>query len=160
MRKRTIEEKLILDAFFQIAAQYRSRLQTVSLRNVIVLLRKRLKMSQRTLARRAKIPQPTLSRIESGKTNPNLATLEKIYKALFCDFVLLPLPWRDIDQIVQQQIRRIAEKRVKYLKGTMALELQQPKDEFLRELVLQEERELGASENFDIWSEEDLHDGK
>src|SRR5258708_6366497 len=100
MRKRTIEEKLILDAFFQVAAQYRSRLQTVSLRNVIVLLRKRLKMSQRTLARRAKIPQSTLSRIESGKTNPNLTTLEKIYKALFCDFVLLPLPWSDIDQIV------------------------------------------------------------
>jgi transcriptional regulator with XRE-family HTH domain len=115
-------------------------------------------MSQRTLARRAKVPQPTLSRIESGKTNPNLATLEKIYKALFCDFVLLPLPWRDIDQIVQQQIRRIAEKRVQYLKGTMALELQQPQDEFIRELVLQEERELEASESFDIWSEEELHD--
>lgn len=160
MRKRTIEEKLILDAFFQIAAQYRSRLQAVSFRNVIILLRKRLKMSQRTLARRANIPQSTLSRIETGKTNPNLTTLEKICKALFCDFVLLPLPWRDIDQIVQQQIRRTAEKRVQYLKGTMALELQQPKDEFIRELVLQEERELLASENFDIWSEEEINDQK
>jgi hypothetical protein len=61
---------------------------------------------------------------------------------------------------VQQQIRRTAEKRVQYLKGTMALELQQPKDEFIRELVLQEERELLASENFDIWSEEEINDQK
>jgi len=160
MRRETIEEKLIVDALFQLAVQYRSRLQAVSLRNVIVLLRKRLKMSQRMLARRAKIPQPTLSRIESGKTNPNLATLEKIYKALFCDFVLLPLPRDDLDQIVQQQIHRIAEKRVQYLKGTMALELQQPKDEVTKALISQEEKELWISENLDIWSEEELHDHK
>lgn len=160
MRRETIEEKLILDVFFRVAAKYRSCLQTVSFRNVIVLLRKRLKMSQRTLARRAKIPQATLSRIESGRTNPNFATLEKIYKALFCDFVLLPLPRSDLDQLVQQQIHRIAEKRVQYLKGTMALELQQPKEEVMKALISQEEKELSVLENLDIWSEKELRNHK
>ena len=88
-----------------------------------------------------------------------MSTLEKIFKALFCDFVLLPLPSHDLDHLVQQRIRREAEKRVQYLKGTMALELQQPKDAVIQELIAQEEKELEALENIDIW-EGDKHDSE
>jgi transcriptional regulator with XRE-family HTH domain len=109
-------------------------------------------MSQRTLANRAKIPTSTLSRIESGKTIPGLRMIAKILKALFCDFALIPLPKQDLDKIVQQQIRQVAEKRVQYLKGTMALELQKPKDDVIKELIKKEEAELQFG-SFDIWKE-------
>lgn len=156
----TVMEKLLLDTLFQVAEIYQSRLQKISIKNMITLLRKRLRMSQRVLAKRAKIPQATLSRIESGKTQPNLTTLEKIFKALFCDIALIPLPACDFDQIVRQQIHLVAKKRVQYLKGTMALELQQPKDEVIQEFILREEGELSANKHFDIWSTGESHDSK
>lgn len=152
MNPMTVMEKLLLDTLFQVADFYQSRLQKISIKSMITLLRKRLRMSQRVLAKRAKIPQATLSRIESGKTKPNVTTLEKIFKALFCDIALIALPACDFDQIVRQQIHLVAKKRVQYLKGTMALELQQPKDEVIQELILREEGELGANKHFDIWS--------
>ncbi len=47
------------------------------------LLRRRRGWSQNELARRAGIAQPTISRLEAGKTaGVDLATLEKLAKAL------------------------------------------------------------------------------
>jgi transcriptional regulator with XRE-family HTH domain len=154
MQHQTIVEKLLLNALFQLAANYKIELQQkASFSTLITLLRRRLRMSQRTLAKRAKIPQATVSRIESGKTTPSLGTLEKIFNALFCEIVIIPLPIHDLDQLVLKQVHHIAKKRVQYLKGTMALELQQPKDEVIQELIAEEEKDLLANQRFDIWSE-------
>ena len=155
MQRQAIVEKLLLNALFQLAANYKIKLeQKASFSTVLFLLRKRLRMSQRTLAKRAKIPQATVSRIESGRTTPTLATLEKIFRALFCEIVIIPLPIHDLDQLVLKQVHHIAKKRVQYLKGTMALELQQPKEEALQELISQEEQDLLANHRFDIWRED------
>jgi predicted transcriptional regulator len=43
-------------------------------------------LSQRRLARRAGVPQPTIARIESGVVTPNLSTLEKLLAS--CGFRL------------------------------------------------------------------------
>ncbi len=148
-----VVEKIQCDTLLEIGEIYRTRLGHIPLGKTIRLLRKRLRMSQRTLAKRSKVPAQTVSRIESGKAVPSFRTIEKILKALFCDTALVPLPLYDLDQLVQQQIRRIAEKRVQYLKGTMALELQKPSDEIVRELIAKEEKELHASDKLDIWKE-------
>ncbi|MBS0615381.1 MAG: helix-turn-helix domain-containing protein [Verrucomicrobia bacterium] len=155
MGRVTVTEKLLVDALLEIAELFRSQLGHLNYKKIISLLRKRLKMSQRTLAEKAKIPVSTLSRIETGKITPNLKTLGKIFQALSCDLVLLPLPQEDLDLLVKKQIRKVAEKRVKYVKGTMALELQQPNDAVIRELIAKEERRLSLSENIDIWKEHD-----
>ena len=152
MTRVTISEKLLVNALLQIAEIYLSSLENLSLRNTITLLRKRLRMSQRVLAKRAKIPTSTLSRLESGKSSPSLATIKKIFKALFCDFAVIPIPRQDLDKIVESQIKHVAEKRIRYLKGTMALELQQPKDDVIKELLAKEEAELKFG-NFDIWTD-------
>lgn len=48
----------------------------------IVRTRRRLGLSQADLARRAGLPAPTLCRIESGKVDPAVSTVEKIDRAL------------------------------------------------------------------------------
>lgn len=158
MSRIAIAEKLLLDALFEIGKAFESRVHHVSIPKLIKLLRKRLRMPQRVLAKRAKIPVVTISRIESGKTKPSMRILEKIFRALFCDLAFLPIPIRDLDQIVKKRIHQLAEKRVRYLKGTMALELQQPKEEVMRELIAREEKALSSAEHIDIWQEEELHD--
>ncbi len=44
--------------------------------------RKRLGMTQVDLAEKAKVPQSTISRVESGEAIPSLATLNKLRAAL------------------------------------------------------------------------------
>lgn len=152
MARTTITEMLLVDSLLKIACFYKKHLPGLAISKIIILLRKRLRMSQVTLAKRAKIHQATLSRIESGKVEPTFKILEKIFGALFCDIVMIPLPQRDLDEIVQKRIRHLAEKRIKYLKGTMALELQQPKDDVIDALIAREEKEI-LSKNSDIWEE-------
>ncbi len=48
----------------------------------ILRARRQLGLTQEELARRARIPSATLCRIERGKRKPNLATVEKIDRAL------------------------------------------------------------------------------
>jgi predicted transcriptional regulator len=45
---------------------------------MLTIARQRAHLSQRRLARRAGVPQPTIARIESGAVTPNLSTLEKL----------------------------------------------------------------------------------
>ena len=49
-------------------------------------------MTQAELAGRAKITQPHLAGIESGKTDPQVSTLKRIFDAMSCDLVLSPDP--------------------------------------------------------------------
>jgi predicted transcriptional regulator len=45
---------------------------------MLTIARHGARLSQRQLARRAGVPQPTIARIESGAVTPNLSTLEKL----------------------------------------------------------------------------------
>jgi predicted transcriptional regulator len=47
-------------------------------RQMLISARRDAGLSQRRLARRAGVPQPTIARIESGAVTPNLSTLEKL----------------------------------------------------------------------------------
>lgn len=53
-----------------------------SLARDIVRQRRRLGLTQRELARRAGLPAPSLNRIETGKVDPAVSTVEKIDRAL------------------------------------------------------------------------------
>ena len=52
--------------------------------------RAELHLSQAELAERTGIPQPEISRIERGKGNPTLSTLEKLLRCLRLDLDLRP----------------------------------------------------------------------
>ena len=50
--------------------------------NRLTVIRAEQKLSQEDLAKAANIARPTLSAIESGKTDPNAETIAKLVKAL------------------------------------------------------------------------------
>jgi predicted transcriptional regulator len=52
--------------------------------------RRNASLTQRELARRASVPQPTVARIESGAVVPNTATLEKLLAS--CGYRLVAEP--------------------------------------------------------------------
>ena len=58
-------------------------------------------------ALRAKTPQSTVSRIESGSTDANLSTLNKILSAMSCDIVIAPVLLEPIDSIRRKQEKKL-----------------------------------------------------
>lgn len=115
------------------------------------LMRKRLRMTQRQLAKRAGVPQSSISRIECGQVEPSLSMIIKLFTTLFCEVAFLPIPMVDCDRIIEQQARKAAERKVKYLEGTMALEEQQPEASFKEAMVEEETQRLIRSRSSEIW---------
>jgi len=60
--------------------------------------RRRAGLGQRELARRAKIPQPTLSRIERGLASPRFETLDRLLRECGAALDLVPRAGRDVDR--------------------------------------------------------------
>ncbi len=101
----------------------------------IRLLRNRLRMTQAELAHRAKITQPNLAAIESGKVDPQVGTLRRIYEGLGCELNLEPLLKRPLEELVRDRAQAVALKRLKQTMGTMALEGQAPDQDTFRQLL-------------------------
>jgi len=116
------------------------------------LLRKRLRMTQKQLAKRTKLPQSYIASVESGKKVPPFATWEKIFRALYCSLTFLLVPEAlQTDAILERQARIAAQKRVRYTAGTMALEEQLPGKGALQEMVEEETQRLLNSNTTKIW---------
>lgn len=110
-------------------------------------------MSQKALAKRAGVPQSTVSRIEQGQRDASLSTLTKILDALSCDLVISPVLRESIEMNRRRQARKMAEKRIHYLKGTMNLEDQQPDAQFTQTLLQEEETRLLQGPDYKLWEE-------
>lgn len=118
---------------------------------LIKYIRTQLGISQKALAKRARVPQSTVSRIEQGQKDMNLSTLNKILGAISCDLVIAPLLQDSIDALRRGQARKIAENHMRYLRGTMNLENQQPDSRFIEELLKAEEERLLRGSNAKLW---------
>lgn len=153
MKKISAAERHLLTQLTQVSEILTGGNRQIKPGFLVGLIRKRLRMSQQTLARRAKLPQPMISRIEAGKVEPSITTLKKIFDALYCDVVMIPVPRKDFDLILQEQANRVAQRRVGYLRGTMALEKQEPKRALLQELIKEEESSILNSDSTKIWQE-------
>jgi transcriptional regulator with XRE-family HTH domain len=101
----------------------------------IRLLRNYLRMTQAELAKRANITQANLVAIESGKVDPRISTLQRIYKGLSCHLSVEPRPQKPLEKILRGRARAIALKRLKKTMGTMALEDQAPEKEIFKKLL-------------------------
>ena len=101
----------------------------------IRLLRNRLRMTQVELAHRAHITQPNLAAIESGKVDPQVGTLQRIYEGLGCELNLEPLLHKSLEELTRDRARAVALKRLKQTMGTMALEDQAPDEDTFRQLL-------------------------
>jgi transcriptional regulator with XRE-family HTH domain len=153
MKPYSPSEKLLIEEIMQAAQQTRVSVRGLTIGALIKTIRVQLGMSQKALAKRAGVPQSTISRIEKEERDANLSTLNKILSAISCDLVIVPLLQDSIDAIRRKQARKMAEKQVRYLKGTMNLEDQQPDSRFIAELIKQEEEHLLKGPNSKLWDE-------
>jgi transcriptional regulator with XRE-family HTH domain len=63
-------------------------------------------LGQRELARRAGIPQPTLSRIERGLASPRFDTLDRLLRECGRELALARRPGREVDRtLVRERLR-------------------------------------------------------
>ena len=138
-------EKIIINEVATAGYELRRVLKGLTLGELIAMIRNQLKMSQRILAQRAGVPQSTISNLEKSKKQPNLATLKKVFQALFCDLIIIPVMDESIENLLLQQARKKAEKRVRYLRGSMNLEKQEPDAKFIEELIKNETEEIVRS---------------
>lgn len=153
MKSYSPSEKLLIEEIMQAAQKTRVAIRGLTVGALIKSIRVQLGMSQKALAKRAGVPQSTVSRIEQEERDANLSTLNKILGAISCDLVVAPLLQDSIDAIRRKQARKMAEKQVRYLKGTMNLEDQQPDPRFIAELIKQEEERLLQGPNSKLWDE-------
>ena len=153
MKSHSVSERLLIEEIMQESQKMKMAIRGMHIGTLIKSIRVQLGMSQRALAKRAGVPQPAVSRIEQGKQNTSLSTLNKILQAISCDLVIVPLLQDSIDVIRRKQARKIAKKQVRYLKGTMNLEDQQPDSRFIEELIKQEEESLLHGSGTQLWEE-------
>jgi len=99
------------------------------------LLRGRLRITQAQLARRAGMAQSHVALIESGKSDPQISTLNRIFGAMSIHLVLRPRLDKSFDEILRSRARTIALKRLKQSMGTMSLEKQAPDSEAFGQLL-------------------------
>jgi len=121
----------------------------------IRILRNTLRMTQDEVARRAHVSQAHLAGIESGKTDPQIGTLKRIFQALSCDLVIQPRPTKPIQDLLRGRARSIALKRLKQSMGTMALEEQAPESEVFRQLLEKRTDEILSDRREKLWRQTD-----
>ena len=121
----------------------------------IRILRNSLRMTQAELARRAKISQPHLAGIESGKTDPQISTVKRIFEAMSCDLVLEPRPRKPIKELLRGRARSIALKRLKQSMGTMALEQQAPEADVFKQLLEKRTDDILTDRREKLWQQPD-----
>ncbi len=91
-------------------------------------IRTTLRMSGRQLARRLGISPPSLHSLEANEISGGLtlANLRRVAEALNCHLVYALVPNRSLTDEITARARDLAEKRVRYIAHSMALEDQAP----------------------------------
>ena len=117
---------------------------------LIQKLRNSLHITQAQLAKRTGLAQSHIAKIESGKTDAQLQTIQKILDELNCDMLILPKPRKRFDEMIAQQARDLAQWRVSRVMGTMALEQQRPDNKTYQRLLKAEEEKLLRNPS-EIW---------
>ncbi|MFI0436087.1 MAG: helix-turn-helix domain-containing protein [Parachlamydiaceae bacterium] len=153
MKHQSSAEKILIQEVVDESKKLKLATRGLSIGSLIKLIRQHMGMSQKTLAKRAGVPQSTVSRIEQGQRDVSLSTLTKILDALSCDLVISPVLRESIEMSRRRQARKMAEKRIHYLKGTMNLEDQQPDAQFTQTLLLEEEARLLQGPDYKLWEE-------
>jgi transcriptional regulator with XRE-family HTH domain len=83
--------------------------------SMLAMARRRAQLSQRELARRAGVPQATISRIENRVVSPTIDTLDRLIRA--CGMQLRPVddPTLGVDRsLIRDALRRTQAQRWRY----------------------------------------------
>lgn len=148
-------EKQLLERMAHSAESLHQIQRGLHIGQIIALIRSQLKMSQRALAKRAEIPQSTISKIESNRQQPSLSVLRKLLDALECELLVSAIPRCNLFDIRRKQAQKKAKQRLEYLLGTMNLEQQKPDQDLIDNMIEEEVNKLLNSSGRELW-EDDL----
>lgn len=154
MGKQIASERLLIKEVTKKAQDAREAARGQSIGLLIKFVRKQLGMTQSVLARRSGMPQSTISRVERGQRDVSISTLQRILQALSCQLVLTPMLEKTVDEIRYEQARKVAEKHVRYVQGTMNLENQEPGHQFIQEVLKVEIEKLLNGPDHRLWEDE------
>jgi transcriptional regulator with XRE-family HTH domain len=145
------QNAISFNRYFQIGLQAPSGVPSPAV--LIRELRKRLRMTQSQLAKRAGLPQSHIAKIESNKVDLRLSTIQKIFHALRGQPVLLLKPEEEVNHLLAAQAKVAARRRIDRLVGSMSLEKQRPDPGTLEQLLKEEEAHLLRHPASEIWDE-------
>lgn len=148
-----ISGRRTLDRLVSYGMKAPAGIESMPIHFVIKILRQGLGMTQAQLARRAKLAQSHVARIELGRFDFQLSTLQKIFQALGCNVLVFPRFKKKIAEIIAERARETAIKKIARVSGTMALEKQLPDQKMTRELIRGEAERLENSRSSEIWEE-------
>ena len=95
-------------------------------RGWIKAIREALGMTTAQLARRIGVSQPRVVAIEKAEKNASITldSLERAARALDCQVVYALIPRKPLNDLVEERVRIVAEKRLQSIQHSMALEAQ------------------------------------
>lgn len=147
-----ITEEKIIDKL--VSASRRAEAEGPDVFTMLRIIRNSLWMTQAQLARRVGLPQSHIARIEKGGLDVQLSTLTKIFKALGMELTLRPVFRQSPKMAVEERARALAERRVKRLMGTMALEKQAPDTKTRAALLRKELERIMTAKSTAIWEQD------
>jgi predicted DNA-binding mobile mystery protein A len=116
-------------------------------------IRRTLGMTQKQLAKRIRISQPLLSRIEDNVESCTLKTVVRVARALECDFLGALVSENTLEAIIKRQAEKKAKNMIKRTFGSMAMEQQAPENKAYEYQVKKLTEELGANPGPMLWEE-------
>lgn len=90
----SVAHQQVINQTVNFAGHVPSRIRLLTAGAFVRGFRSALRMSQEQLSRRCGVPRAHITRLEGGSVDAQLSTLGRIFDALFCDLLILPLPRR------------------------------------------------------------------
>jgi len=116
--------------------------------------RRALGMSRATVARRAGLPLPTVTRVLTGMVrDPRLRTVQAIATALGVSLQLGAADDLSADQFLEQRAMEKAKRIVSHVQGTMLLEAQPVPPVELESMIRQTACEFRAGSRRNLWDD-------
>lgn len=116
-------------------------------------LREALGMTQRQMARKLKVKQPVISRIEENAESCALKTLVRIAQTLECDFMGAIVAGAPLNALVRNQAEKAARRMLSRTYANMAMEKQSPGKSAYELQLKQMIEELSANPGPELWEE-------
>jgi predicted DNA-binding mobile mystery protein A len=135
------------------------RLKTLSLKTPkkgwLKEIRESLGMSMKDLAERLGTIKQRIERIEKDEvaSKVTLETMKKTADAMNCDFVYFILPKNSLEEILKDQSLKAAEKILKQVGKTMALEAQSTSNISEKKMIESLAQEMLLKQDRKIWKE-------
>lgn len=117
-------------------------------------IREALGMTQKQLAKRIKISQPLLSRIEDNAASCALRTVARIARALECDFLGAIVSKETLETMIRRQAGIRAKSIIKRTFASMAMEQQAPENKAYEYQLKKLTEELISDPGPELWEEQ------